>query len=305
MSSLDILPAELVLRILAYLPVQSLRSVRLTARRWNQFFITNESTIYHHAAFLHDFVDSLGIFLPEARESRYLKFLKDVPDWYTYCKRYHQLQKNWVGSGKAATTKFYGRNPYDVHRIKVDEKHGLVITTHEFGGLTVFDMDTTEVLWKLSAGYVRRYAHCEYENGFLIFDRIGTAKEVWRLETLYRDTTDGPHIAAPAESQIQECRNASGHRWPRAPRGHFRPWRLITTPEFGRAYRFVYPCLLVSGLRRAFLWDVRTGQLVLQLDNVQGDSPAGDINYVELSASHVFICSSSARMSAIWTRHVL
>ncbi|OSC99830.1 hypothetical protein PYCCODRAFT_1437984 [Trametes coccinea BRFM310] len=295
MPSLDVLPAELVLRILAYLPVQSLRSVRLTARRWNQFFVMNESTIYHHAAFLHDFVDSLGIFLPEARESRNLKFLKDVPDWYTYCKRYHQLQKNWVGSGKAATTKFYGRNPYDVHRIKVDEKHGLVITTHEFGGLTVFDMDTTEVLWKLSSAYVRRYAHCEYENGFLIFDRIGVSKEVWRLETLYRDTTDGPHVAAPEASQITEWQAASSrHRWPRAPHGHFRPWRLINTPEFGRAYRFVYPCLLVSGLRKAYVWDVRTGQLVLELENVQGDSPAGDINYVELSASHVFICSSSA-----------
>ncbi|CDO77035.1 hypothetical protein BN946_scf184403.g10 [Trametes cinnabarina] len=294
MPSFDSLPIELVLRILSYLPVQSLRSVRLTARRWNQFFVANESTIYHHAAFLHDFVDSLGILLPEARQSRYLKFLKDVPDWYTYCKRYHLLQKNWVGQGTGATAKFYGRTPYDVHRIKVDEKHGLVITTHEFGGLTVFDMETTAILWRLSSGYVRRYAHCEYENGFLIFDRIGVSKEVWRLQTLYNDTTDGPHTPAPEEAQIAEWRIASQPQYPHAPRGHFRPWRLINTPEFGRAYRFVYPSLLVSGLRKAYVWDVRTGALLQELENVQGDSNAGDINYVELSASHVFICSSSA-----------
>ena len=56
---------------------------------------------------------------------------------------------NWFGRG-TASVKFYGDNPCDVHRIKVDERHGLLMTTHEFGGLTVFDLETTEVLWKLS-----------------------------------------------------------------------------------------------------------------------------------------------------------
>ncbi|KAI8974002.1 hypothetical protein BD414DRAFT_498829 [Trametes punicea] len=292
MVSLDILPAELVLRILSYLPLQALRSVRLTARRWNDFFIANESTIYHHAALLHNFVDSLDVLLPEARKARYLKFLEDAPDWYTYCRKYLQLQKNWVGEG-TPTAKFYGGHPYDVHRIKVDETHGLIITTHEFGGLTVFDMETAQVLWRLSTGYVRRYAHCEYENGFLIFDRIGVSKEVWRLETLY-DAAEGPRVCHPDESQLAAWQAASQQWFSSAPHGHFRPWALIDTPEFGRAYRFVYPNLLVSGLRKAYVWDVRSGQMVLELENVQGDSPAGDINYVELSATHVFICSSSA-----------
>ena len=41
-------------------------------------------------------------------------------------------------------------------------------------------------------------------------------------------------------------------------------------------------------------WDVELRELVLELENVQGDYPVGDINYVELSATHVFVCSSSA-----------
>ncbi|KAI0759997.1 hypothetical protein BD413DRAFT_487088 [Trametes elegans] len=292
MTTLNTLPTELVLRILAYLPLQSLRNVRLLSRRWNEFVNVNESTVYHHAALLHNFVDSLETLLSEAKEARCLKFLQDVPDWYQYCRKYFQLQKNWTGAG-SGTPKFYGGHPYDVHRIKVDEKHGLVITTHEFGGLTVFDMETTKVLWRLGTGYVRRYAHCEYENGFLIFDRVGTSKEVWRLETLYSEAEE-PLASRPNSTQMAAWRETSQQWSASAPRGHFRPWALIDTPEFGRAYRFVYPDLLVSALRKAYAWDVRTGELVLELENVQGDYPVGDINYVELSATHVFICSSSA-----------
>ncbi|KAI0359683.1 hypothetical protein OH77DRAFT_1518061 [Trametes cingulata] len=293
MSSIDVLPTELILRVLSYLPLQSLRNVRLLARRWNDFVVANQSTIYHHAALLHNFIDSLDTLLPQAKEARCLKFLEDVPDWYQYCQKYFQLQKNWTGAGVGGTPKFYGGHPYDIHRIKVDEKHGLVITTHEFGGLTVFDMDTSEVLWRLSTGYVRRYAHCEYENGFLIFDRIGISKEVWRLETLY-DAAEEPTRWRPDQDQLNAWQTASLQYSASAPRGHFRPWALIETPEFGRAYRFVYPGLLVSGLRKAYVWDVRTGELILELENVQGDTPVGDINYVELSAKHVFVCSSSA-----------
>ena len=77
-------------------------------------------------------------------------------------------------------------------------------------------------------------------------------------------------------------------------RGHFRPWAYIQSPDFVRAYRFVYPNLVVCGLRAAFVWDVRTAEIVLQIDNVQGNAGAGDINYVEMSGIHVFVCSTSA-----------
>ena len=54
--------------------------------------------------------------------------------------------------------------------------------------------------------YVRRYAHCEYENGFLIFDRLGAAKEVWRLATLWpasESTTSLPRVFRPTDSQLE------------------------------------------------------------------------------------------------------
>ncbi|TFK85124.1 hypothetical protein K466DRAFT_601435 [Polyporus arcularius HHB13444] len=290
--SLETLPAELVLRILAFLPVQSLRALRLTSRSWNTFFVEHQSTIYHYASLLHRFIDSVNQLLPEAKAAHPLPFLQDVPDWYQYCRQYFQLQRNWAGKG-SATVRYYDGHPNDVHRLKVDEEYGLLIVTHEFGGLTVFDLETAGILWHLDSTYVRRYAHCEYEKGYLIFDRNHTATEAWRLEVLYEPSTV-PRQCVPDEAQIEAWRKASHQYAHTGPRGHFRPWCLMETPEFTRAYRFVYPNFLVASLRKAYLWDVPTGRLTLEVDNVQGNSAGGDINYVELSVFHIFVCSTSA-----------
>ena len=156
--------------------------------------------------------------------------------------------------------------------------------------------------WHTRQTYVRSYAHCEYSSGFLIFDRLGAAKEVWRLATLWpasESTSSLPRVFRPTDSQLEASAAAARAYAPCSPddtppKGHFRPWALIETAEFGRAYRFVYPCLLVCGLRRAYVWNVVTASLERELDNVQGAAGGGDINYVELSAQHVFVCSTSA-----------
>jgi hypothetical protein len=38
---------------------------------------------------------------------------------------------------------------YRVHRIKVDEKAGIILTTSQVGGLLVRDLESDEVLWEL------------------------------------------------------------------------------------------------------------------------------------------------------------
>lgn len=88
MASIDSLPTELLLRILSFLSLQNLRNVRLIARRWEEFVLANQTTIYHHAALFHNFVNSLDVLLPEAKEAQNLHFLRDVPDWYQYCGPY-------------------------------------------------------------------------------------------------------------------------------------------------------------------------------------------------------------------------
>lgn len=58
-----------------------------------------------------------------------------------------RLEQNWVGQG-SATIKAYGSFT-DVHRIKVDEAAGLLITTHQNGGLRVRDIESGDLLWEL------------------------------------------------------------------------------------------------------------------------------------------------------------
>ena len=144
----------------------------------------------------------------------------------------------------------------------------------------------------VSQTHTRRTAHLEYENGFLIFDRPGAYKEVWRLESIYEDIR-APDVFRPDDRQMEAWKTASQNFPTANHRGHFRPWALINTQDLTRAYRFVYPDLLVCGLRKAYVWDVRTAVLSLEVDGVQG-ARIGDINYVELSMSHVFVCSTNA-----------
>ncbi len=132
------------------------------------------------------------------------------------------------------------------------------------------------------------YAHCEYGNGFLVFDRLGREKEVWRLAAEY------DHSPHPAD-EFQEAIAFTINRYPSTSKGYFKPWAMLVTPAPGRAFRFVYPVLLIAGLSTAYLYDVESANLIQTIHNTQfmhdGES-LGEINYVELSPLHVFICGS-------------
>ncbi len=140
--------------------------------------------------------------------------------------------------------------------------------------------------------YVRSYAHCEYENGYLVFDCFDGKKEVWRLAS---DFVDGePEVAPYAPPDKKQKRTyeffatiPTHQRY--APRGHFRPWAKLSFPTLTRAYRIAYPTLLCAGMDRAYLHDVRTGELVQTIDI----RPA-DICYVDVNERHVFVCSPEA-----------
>lgn len=175
-----------------------------------------------------------------------------------------------------------------VHRIKVDEKEQICITTHVRGGLAVTNLFPDVTLWSLPENYVRPYAHCEYGNGFLIFDRIGRSKEVWRLASDFTPD-EVPPLSPPDYDQMRVAAFAA-RRHQQTTRGHFRPWALIVFPEVTLAYRFVYPTLLCAGESRAFLYDVRTGALVQTIEDIVADDD--DVCYVELSERHVFVCAT-------------
>lgn len=136
--------------------------------------------------------------------------------------------------------------------------------------------------------YVRELAHCEYGNGFLIFDRLGQGKEVWRLASEYDESM------APPDEMQQEISSIINKHLPKT-KGSFRPWAVFTAPEFTQAYRFVYPNLLAAGFQKAYVWDVLTCEIVQSVPDLQtlvAGTSLGRINYVELSPLHVIICGS-------------
>ena len=78
-------------------------------------------------------------------------------------------------------------------------------------------------------------------------------------------------------------------------KGAFKPWAVLTAPEFTQAYRFVYPNLLAAGFEKAYVWDVLTCEIVQAVPDLQArvaGASLGRINYVELSPLHVIVCGS-------------
>lgn len=147
---------------------------------------------------------------------------------------------------------------------------------------------------------MRAQAHCEYDNGFLVFDRLGHAKEIWRLVCDAPEGETASH-APPGDKQTEYYEQA----YARNPatvdnRGHFRPWALISYSEKTLAFRFVYPTLLTSGKHHMYLHDVRTGEQIRVLENaVLDSSPAWNmVTYLELSERHVFIARLGAGVLA-------
>jgi len=133
-------------------------------------------------------------------------------------------------------------------------------------------------------------AHCEYDNGYLVFDHDdGGAKEVWRLASDFAAEGEVAACAPPDRGQINVSARAAMVYHQYAPRGQFRPWALLRVRESTDTYRLAYPTLICAGYKHAFLHDVRTGSLV-QTINIRFRTPC----YVYVNERHAFVCDEYA-----------
>ncbi|EGN92333.1 hypothetical protein SERLA73DRAFT_117516 [Serpula lacrymans var. lacrymans S7.3] len=297
---LHLLPTEIALESLSYLPLHSLCIVPQVSRQWHDIFAANESSIYHKAAVLHHFAPSAVTSLSDSIKSYPERSLIGVKNWKAFCQKRWQVERAWMGRGPS-TYKEIKASGHAVHRIKVDERLALVITTFQHGGLYVTDLKSSQVLWSLGQLHVVRYAHCEYSNGFLIFNRHDNCKEVWRLSSDYPPDLDPGDLPTPfpPDDQMLRASNQAAHMFSSPTnRGHFKPWSLLQMPEMTRAFRFVYPTLLSTAVNNAYMWDVPTSKLVQSITGIQAvtpdtqSRPLGRINYVEVNDRYAFICGS-------------
>ena len=137
------------------------------------------------------------------------------------------------------------------------------------------------------------YAHCEYDRGYIVFNRRDNCKEVWR-RTVDADGDQYPETSPPDKKMLEASTQAAAtfhsteSHW-----GHFKAWALLRIPEDTRAFRFSYPTLLAAATNNAYLWDVPRSQLVSVIRDIQRQNhsqPLAAINYVEVNDLFVFIC---------------
>ncbi|KIK43739.1 hypothetical protein CY34DRAFT_11515 [Suillus luteus UH-Slu-Lm8-n1] len=148
---------------------------------------------------------------------------------------------------------------------------------------------------RLSRAHADDYAHCEYDDGYIIFDRHDNNKEVWRYARDFQDS-EIPEEFKPDDAMIKALREAAEHHPSPTNRRHFRPWALLHVPEFTRAFRLLYPTLLSAGVNHAYLWDVPTSRLVETISNIQApnkDGTLGPLSYVEVNDQYAFFCGSN------------
>lgn len=81
----------------------------------------------------------------------------------------------------------------------MDWKRRFIVSTSMSGGLNVVDLDTGNLLWRLSGDQVKPFAHLEYENGMAVFDSDENRLEVWttdhpnQLRAVFQRTAIIPH----------------------------------------------------------------------------------------------------------------
>ncbi|OJA19664.1 hypothetical protein AZE42_02828, partial [Rhizopogon vesiculosus] len=286
---LHLLLTEMAIHIASYLPLQSLYQASLVSREWHSLIADNEQTLYRNAAILHRFVLHADL---EAESSSQTSDKKR--DWkqLCLCRRRLEIEKGWRGKAPSTTKELTATGEY-VLRIKVDENEGFVITTHHSGGLYVTDINTDRVLWAETT-HVPGYVHCEYDRGYIVFNRHNNSKEVWRLARRFQHS-DIPDNSRPNGSMITASHEAA-RRYPSSTgRGHFRPWALIQMPEHTSNFRLSYPTLILASKNNAYVWDVPTSRLVETISNIQGGDQHGSLgclNYVDVNDKYAFVCGS-------------
>ncbi|KAG1842276.1 hypothetical protein DFJ58DRAFT_666062 [Suillus subalutaceus] len=282
------LPTEIALYIASYLTLQSLRNVSLVSRKWHSIITDNAQAVYRNAAILHRFILYADL---QADSSGQTSDTKQI-DWSQFCQRRSQIERGWRGKAPFIARELNSTGKF-VHRIKVDQKEKIVMTTRHTGGLSVTDYNTDRVLW--ATAHVVDYAHCEYDHGYIIFNSQDDSKEVWRYARDFQDSQI-PEDFKPDDSMVEASREAAQRHASPTNRGHFRPWALLHMPESTRAFRFSYPTLLSAGANNAYLWDVPTSRLVETISNIQApnqDGILGSICYVEVNDQYAFFCGSN------------
>ncbi|CBF71517.1 protein fbx2 [Aspergillus nidulans FGSC A4] len=176
---LSILPPELVLRVLEFATLSTVASLTAVSKAWHQFI-----------DFIHQ--DAIYSVLSETShppEATFSQLFDGVPSYKSLCERQTLLARNWAAQQPVSRECILQIGNDPVWRFRADLKRRFIISTSHGGGLNVTDIDSGQLLWHLPSTLdtdnehaVRPYAHLEYQDGMVVFDREGDAVEVWQTD---------------------------------------------------------------------------------------------------------------------------
>ncbi|TIB74750.1 hypothetical protein E3Q24_00441 [Wallemia mellicola] len=242
-------PPELVLRILAELDVQSLSNMRTSNKSWNTFIDVHEDVLFNVVR------DKFGRMYDDIWKTTETigAGYNECSNWRDYFRNDNRINENLKSDAPKVFERFVNTGNTLTWRFKPDfEKQFVVVTAHQ-GGVKVFDINTSELLWEIPEADVRPHAHLEYSNGYFCIDRFGNALEVWRrndIENQYRSE----------DNKVEEKR------------GHFTRVTILPHERETRGFQLCYPHLsVVSSEGHGYLYDVAGApSLVRQIDIESG-----------------------------------
>ncbi|KAJ5110397.1 hypothetical protein N7532_000932 [Penicillium argentinense] len=186
---LTVFPPEIVLRILDFSPVSALASLTAASKAWHEFIdVTHQQAIYTSESKTRQPPGCSRdlSFLADART--FSRLFEETASWKDLCKRQTLLSRNWTDRQPMSQESVLQIGNDPVWRFRPDFKRRFFVSSSHAGGLNVTDMDTGRVLWRLpstldsNGDAVRPYAHLEYQDGMVVFDREGDAVEVWQAD---------------------------------------------------------------------------------------------------------------------------
>lgn len=153
-------PPELVLRILAELDVQSLSNMRTSNKSWNTFIDVHEDVLFNVVR------DKLGRMYDDIWKTTETigAGYKGCSNWRDYCRMAliprplanippvrndNRINENLKSNAPKVFERFVNTGNTLTWRFKPDfEKQFVVVTAHQ-GGVKVFDINTSELLWEI------------------------------------------------------------------------------------------------------------------------------------------------------------
>jgi F-box-like len=83
---LHVLPVEISLAVLSYLPISTLCPLSSLSRKWFDFFSENQSVIFHNAAVFHGYTHPGTLLLEDALSVHKGSPWEGATDWKDFCK---------------------------------------------------------------------------------------------------------------------------------------------------------------------------------------------------------------------------